>query len=159
MSPVVKPTSETSQTLANFPLPVWLKHTPWVAVPYEHFDGRYADDTDAKYLGIGLAQWRSPIDDPHALSIKSWRKPDEKWSRQSEELPLHRHVDMTILLAHALASSTSPVTDLPPGTFENQNEPITLRKMVELPKECARDLERSRNRLRKLRQVLNDLDI
>ena len=159
LSPIVKPTSETSQTLANFPLPTWLKHTPWVAVPYEHFDGPYSEYTDAKYLGIGLAQWRTPTDDPHAVSIKSWRKPDERWSRQSEELPLHRHVDMTILLAYALASNTNPIIDLPSGTFESQDEPITLRKMVELPDECARDLERGRSRLRKLRQVLNELDI
>ncbi len=159
MSPVVTPTSETSQTLANFPLPTWLKHTPWVAVPYEHFDGPYVEDTDTKYLDIGLAQWRTPTNDPHALSMKSWRKPDDKWSRQSEEIPLHRHVDMTILLAYALISGTSPIIDLPPRTFDNQGELITLRKMVELPRDCARDLTRGRNRLRKLREVLNQLDI
>lgn len=63
---------------------------------YENVDGRYAYDTDAKGLSLGLAQWndRGKVD----ISAKVWRYTGEKWSRQSEELPLHRVLDLAILV-------------------------------------------------------------
>ena len=159
MSPIVSPTSETVQTLMNHTPPTWLKHQPVYLLPYEHFDGPYADETDAKYLGFGLAQWRHDGSDPHALSIKSWRKPDERWSRQSEEIPLHRHVDMTILLAHIMASRSVPTVELPAGTFFNQSQPIELVELVQIPEASSPSQELCRERLRKLREILNQLDI
>lgn len=159
MSPLVTPTAETTPTLLTYHPPTWLKHTPVFMLPYEPFDGPHAGKTDAKYLGFGLAQWRDD-EDPHALSIKAWRKPDERWSRQSEELPLHRHVDMTILLAHVLARRDAPTVTLPAGTFTGQQEEIVMQEMAEISfDECARDVELGRERLRKLRDVLNGLDI
>jgi len=65
-------------------------------VPYERFDGSYAGNTDAKYLSLGLAQWRGPAD-PDAVSAKVWRYVEGKWSRMSEELPLHRVIDRNCL--------------------------------------------------------------
>ena len=158
MSPVVTPTSETVQTLMNHTPPTWLKHQPVYLLPYEHFDGPYFDNTDAKYLGFGLAQWRDD-NDPHALSIKSWRKPDERWSRQSEEIPLHRHVDMTILLSYIMEKRSAENVTLPAGTFINQSEPIQLNTLTELPKDFDKIQNLCRERLRKLRDVLNQLDI
>jgi len=63
---------------------------------YENVDGRYAYNTDAKGLSLGLAQWndRGSLD----ISAKIWRHTGEKWSRQSEELPLHRVLDLAILV-------------------------------------------------------------
>ena len=59
-------------------------------------DGRFADDSDAKGLSLGLAQWndRGNID----ISAKIWRHSGQKWSRQSEEMPLHRVLDLAILI-------------------------------------------------------------
>lgn len=34
--------------------------------------------------------------------MKVWRHTGNRWSRQSEELPLHRNLDLTILLLHVL---------------------------------------------------------
>jgi len=67
-----------------------------VAENYENIDGRYAYNTDAKGLSLGLAQWndRGKVD----VSAKVWRYTGEKWSRQSEELPLHRVLDLAILV-------------------------------------------------------------
>lgn len=81
-------------------IPTQLKHAPVITVPdYDQIDGRYANlpESDAKGLSIGLAQWntRGKID----LSAKVWRYTGEKWSRQSEELPLHRVLDLAILIA------------------------------------------------------------
>ena len=50
-------------------------------------------------LSLGLAQWndRGKVD----ISAKVWRYTGEKWSRQSEELPLHRVLDLAILVCRA----------------------------------------------------------
>lgn len=81
-------------------LPTALKHKPVIVVEdYENIDGRYAYDTDTKGLSLGLAQWndRGKVD----ISAKVWRYTGEKWSRQSEELPLHRVLDLAILVCRA----------------------------------------------------------
>jgi hypothetical protein len=159
LSIIAQATPETTNTLIQFPPPTWLKHTPIYMLPYEPFDGTDPSNTDTKYLSIGLAQWRFDSDDEFALSIKAWRKPYDRWSRESEELPLHRHVDMTILLAHTIFHA-GPSTDveLPAGTFENQTTPITLRARAEFPAESAPFLEHCRVRMRALRDTLNQLD-
>ncbi|NLW58949.1 MAG: hypothetical protein GX073_01195 [Firmicutes bacterium] len=78
-------------------IPTTLKHKPVIVCEnYENVDGRYAYRTDAKGLSLGLAQWndRGNVD----ISAKVWRHTGEKWSRQSEELPLHRVLDLAILI-------------------------------------------------------------
>lgn len=78
-------------------IPTTLKHKPViVSENYENVDGRNAYNSDAKGLSLGLAQWndRGKVD----ISAKVWRYTGEKWSRQSEELPLHRVLDLTILI-------------------------------------------------------------
>lgn len=78
-------------------IPTTLKHKPViVSENYENIDGRQAYDSDAKGLSLGLAQWndRGKVD----ISAKVWRYTGEKWSRQSEELPMHRIIDMAILV-------------------------------------------------------------
>lgn len=81
-------------------IPTTLKHKPViVADDYGHIDGRSAYKTDAQGLSLGLAQWndRGKVD----ISAKVWRYTGEKWSRQSEELPLHRVLDLCILTCRA----------------------------------------------------------
>lgn len=81
-------------------IPTTLKHKPViVSENYENVDGRYAYNSDAKGLSLGLAQWndRGKVD----ISAKVWRYTGEKWSRQSEELPLHRVLDLAILICRA----------------------------------------------------------
>ncbi|MFB0842251.1 DUF6530 family protein [Paenibacillus oleatilyticus] len=83
-------------------IPTTLKHKPVVVSEnYEQVDGRFARNTDAKGLSLGLAQWndRGKID----ISAKVWRYTGEKWSRQSEELPLHRVLDLSILICRTMA--------------------------------------------------------
>ena len=68
-------------------IPTTLKHKPvLVAEDYGRIDGRTAYGSDAQGLSLGLAQWRHT---------------GEKWSRQSEELPLHRVLDLAILACRA----------------------------------------------------------
>jgi uncharacterized protein DUF6530 len=81
-------------------IPTELKHKPViVSEEYEKIDGRLAPESDAKGLSLGLAQWneRGNVD----ISAKIWRHTGGKWSRQSEEMPLHRVLDLTILIVRA----------------------------------------------------------
>lgn len=81
-------------------IPTSLQHKPVIVVEnYEDVDGRNAYDSDAKGLSMGLAQWndRGKVD----ISAKVWRYTGEKWSRQSEELPLHRVLDLALLICRA----------------------------------------------------------
>jgi len=81
-------------------IPTNLKHKPVVVSEnYENVDGRYANKSDAKGLSLGLAQWndRGKVD----IAAKVWRYTGEKWSRQSEELPMHRVIDLAILICSA----------------------------------------------------------
>ncbi|WP_240417694.1 DUF6530 family protein [Paenibacillus periandrae] len=83
-------------------IPTTLKHKPVVVVEnYEQVDGRFARNTDAKGLSLGLAQWndKGKVD----ISAKVWRYTGEEWSRQSEELPLHRALDLSILICRTMA--------------------------------------------------------
>ena len=77
-------------------IPVDLKHKPViVSEDYDKIDGRNIN-SGAKGLSLGLAQWneRGNVD----ISAKIWRYTGEKWSRQSEEMPLHRVLDLAILI-------------------------------------------------------------
>ncbi len=78
-------------------IPMGLKHKPVIVVEdYEKIDGRQAENSDAKGLSLGLAQWndRGQLD----ISAKVWRYTGQKWSRQSEELPMNRVIDLAILI-------------------------------------------------------------
>src|SRR5690554_941125 len=81
-------------------IPTTLKHKlVFVAEDYSNIDGREAYESDAKGLSLGLAQWneRGKVD----ISAKVWRHTGDRWSRQSEELPLHRVLDLAILIARS----------------------------------------------------------
>jgi len=80
-------------------IPASLKHKPViVSEDYEKVDGRRTN-RDAKGLSLGLAQWndRGTLD----ISAKIWRHTGGKWSRQSEEMPLHRVLDLAILICRS----------------------------------------------------------
>ena len=81
-------------------IPMQLKHKPVIVVEnYDQIDGRSAYNSEAKGLSLGLAQWndRGKVD----ISAKIWRYTGEKWSRQSEEMPMHRVLDLAILICRS----------------------------------------------------------
>ncbi len=81
-------------------IPTTLHHKPVIiSEDYGNVDGRQAYQSDAKGLSLGLAQWndRGKVD----ISAKVWRHTGERWSRQSEELPLHRVLDLAILVCRS----------------------------------------------------------
>ncbi len=100
--------------------PTNLKHKPIVEVAfYKEIDAQYAPDTDAVALSIGKAQYNHSD-----ISLKVWRYTDCGYSRQSEELPLHRCLDLSLLLVGALLynpNSNRSVTSLRETEVENQS--------------------------------------
>jgi len=92
-------------------VPIHLAHKPIIAVnDYDELDGKYASDTDAQALSIGIAQY-----DEDEISAKVLRFVNGKWSRQSEELPLHRVLDLAILIIASMKykdSLNEPISNL-----------------------------------------------
>lgn len=143
-------------------LPEHLGHKPVFSIAYEQFDGIYAGKTDVKYLSVGLAQY-----DAASVSAKTMRHNGERWSRQSEELPLHRVVDLTLLVAKAFAAVDDGKLKLPAGTFDNQksdlevveNENRSQREIAEFHNFMAQNGEQLKQRLNALADVLIELRV
>lgn len=74
-------------------IPTYLMHKPIISADYKVTDEE-ANAGDARFLSIGKSQWNQ-----EDISAKVFRKVgDDKWSRQSEELPLWRVLDLAKLL-------------------------------------------------------------
>lgn len=137
----------------SYELPTNLAHKPLLTVAYDKYDGPYAGKTDAYYLSIGRAQWANHYS--QEFSAKVFRHSGERWSRQSEELPLHRVIDLTTLIAAALAIEDRKGIQLQKGTFENQSEPLEIspRENLKLPDQTEqRVLERLKAMIRTINQ-------
>lgn len=95
--------------------PTNLSHKSIVQVEnYKAKDAEFANQTDVEFLTIGLAQWdKNKSEIERAISAKVWRydNNNSKWSRQSEELPIHRVLDLCILLLASIIKDQN--IDLP----------------------------------------------
>ena len=79
-------------------IPKNLQHKPIIAVDnYDKIDGHYTSNTDARALSIGEAQYGK-----NEISAKVLRHTGKNWSRQSEELPIHRTLDLAILIVASM---------------------------------------------------------
>lgn len=103
-------------------LPQNLEHRPIYAMPYQPFDGMYRKSTDARYLSVGLSQWGH-----EDLSLKIMRYRDQ-WSRQSEEIPLHRVIDSTVFLAKVLLDREHQSVEIERNLFVDQPEGFQVRE-------------------------------
>ncbi len=84
--------------MSEFPIPTYNYHKPiFVIRGYDKNDGQYAPDSDAKHLSFGVSQWSD--DD---LSLKVFRHTGKQWSRQSEEMPPHRVLDLALLFCKVM---------------------------------------------------------
>ena len=81
--------------------PNWLSHKPVITVDYEEKD---ANAGDAKFITIGKSSWN--FED---FSTKIWRWSDsaQRWSRQSEEIPLWRVLDVATMLVAVINNKQS----------------------------------------------------
>jgi hypothetical protein len=126
-----------------------LEHKPIIVVnEYDKIDGLNANETDAKALSIGIPNYNK-----EDISVKVWRYDDknEKWDRQSEEIPVHRAIDLCIL---AFASFIADVeTDYPLTLLK---EIIVDKENVKMIKEYFIRNERKLNpRIQELKRILS----
>jgi hypothetical protein len=105
--------------------PKHLGHKPIISVnDYDKIDAQYKNNTDVKALSIGTAQY-----DFDEISLKVWRHTGIKWSRQNEELPLHRNIDLNILLIASLLKDTS--SDYPNSNLREEIDDISKVKLIQ----------------------------
>jgi hypothetical protein len=132
--------------------PKHLSHKPIISVnDYDKIDAQYNNNSDVKALSIGNAQY-----DYDEISLKVWRHTGNKWSRQSEEIPLHRNIDLNILLLASLLKDTDskyPNSNLREEvddinkvkniqTYYNLNEKFLRPRLIELSEKLSEFLKK-----------------
>ena len=97
-------------------------HWPILSVDYERTD-KDAGYGDAHFMDIGQSTWNK--DD---LSAKLWRWAynGERWSRQSEELPLSRVLDLAILISAAATGKSSALQEF----YQREEQKETLQDFL-----------------------------
>ena len=90
-------------------LPTHLSHKPILAVDYQETD-KNAGAGDAIYLSLGRSTWNG---EDLSAKIFRWADNDDggRWSRQSEELPLWRVLDLTKLLIATITGQKSTLNE------------------------------------------------
>lgn len=129
-----------------------LRHKPIISVnDYDKSDiVFFKGSTDAKALSIGTAQYNK-----EDLSLKVWRHTGKNWSRQSEELPIHRNLDLSILFLSALLKKKGIQNASEDSTEKlTVNQPSKVKCIEEYYKKNKQHLD---PRLRKLKQLLNEI--
>ena len=116
-------------------------HTPILTVDYKQIDEN-SGYGDACYLDIGLSTWNK-----EDLSAKIWRWAynGNRWSRQGEELPLSRVIDLAILVSAAATEKTSALSEF----FQKEELKIFLQNFI---KENMQDLGPKFDELRRVLQ-------
>ena len=72
---------------------------PVLSIPYEKIDW-WGEDTDAKFIEFCISSF-----DPEHFSLRVHRRRDDGgYSRMSEQLPLHRPIDLIIILVKSLGA-------------------------------------------------------
>lgn len=124
--------------------PDHLSHKPIIVVNgYDRIDGHYAGKTDAMALSIGIAQY-----DSNEISAKIFRHSGVKWSRQSEELPIHRNLDLTILILSTMVSTSHSVSSM----NVTVSDPSSVKKVSDYYKKHRSVLD---PRLAEIKRLIN----
>ncbi len=127
--------------------PTHLQHKPIVAVNnYAKIDAIYALDTDTVALTVGRAQY-----DNNHISAKVWRYKSDRWSRQSEEIPIHRALDLSILTIAAFMSDTTSAYSL----TSMREEILDTEGVAKIQEYYKQHEHMLKPRLEELRKVLN----
>ena len=109
--------------LDGLDIPTWLAHKPIIAVDYEQRDTLANVNGDAKYLSLGRSTW-----DNNTLSAKIWRESEGRWSRQSEDIPLWRLLDLAILFTATLKEKSSVLGEI---LINEADEQFLKEKIIE----------------------------
>jgi len=129
-------------------IPTYLSHKPVIACNYTEYTGN--DSNDAKYLSIGHAQY-----DYKGASVKLFRHTGQRWSRQSEEVPINRVGDMALILLASIKRIYSPDST---STILNE-EVLKVDDLDFLQSEIEANKERIKTSFSEIKKLLNEIDI
>lgn len=144
-------------------IPNHLKHKPILKLEnYSKLDGKYSKfgKTDAQGLSVGVAQWSDA--DYTDLSAKVWRydEDNEKWSRQSEEMPLHRALDLASLVCAAISySENSSIPMIDDFNIDLRKDQKLLSTLSEGIKNDKENLHKSLKRLSSYLDYLKKINL
>lgn len=101
--------------------PDWLSHKPIICADYEGHDTKAGD---AKFISLGRSTWNS-----RDFSAKIWRKSygTNRWSRQGEEIPFWRVLDLATLLVATINGRQSNLGEF----IQDSNSEMELRNFLE----------------------------
>lgn len=122
-------------------IPLHLTHKPIIGVDYKLID-ETAGAGDAQFLSIGRSQWN-----PEDISAKVLRWTGEQWSRQSEELPLWRVLDLAILITANITGKRSCLNEF---VVNDDDKEFLSSFLVE-------NMELYQDKLLELKSLLNSL--
>lgn len=111
------------------------------------------EGTDALYLTVGRAQY----DNISSASVKCWRWSNNRWSRQSEEVPIERVGDMALMLVSAI--KTFQTLDYGSSFTYLKEDFINEGDMSFLKKSIMESAPRIRESLSELKRLLNEVDL
>ncbi len=128
-------------------IPTHLSHKPIIACNYSNI----IDSEDTKYLSIGRAQY-----DQQSASVKAFRHSGTRWSRQSEEVPIHRLGYMMQLLLSAIRLSQ---TDGPPLQTALREEIIYAEELGFLRAEFHASREELIKSIKAIKALIDGIDL
>lgn len=111
-------------------------HRPVMTVDYEGID-KESGYGDACYMDVGLSTWNR---EEFSAKIWRWSENGQRWSRQGEELPFSRVLDLATLVAAIATGKGSVLKEYPQAqdqleslqSFVNENMRMLGPKMDEL---------------------------
>lgn len=147
-------------------VPENLSHKPIVAVDhYNHIDGHYVvTGTDVESISVGYAQFDNT--NPDELTAKVFRRDSQtgRWCRQSEEIPLHRCVDLCNLIVQSIMIAKdidySHVQKIIVPEIKNCNKKDDIRIFYDRlnPSKPGETYNQLREKLRELRDLIDVLN-
>ena len=96
-------------------------HEPVITIDYERKD---AEAGDAKFLTLGKSTWNK---EDFSAKIWRWAENGERWSRQSEELPLWRVLDLATLVVSTIYQKQSNLDEF----VQNEQEKVALENYLD----------------------------
>ena len=111
----------SSQGSIRRPAPV-RSHWPVLTVDYEDIDKK-AGYGDAIFMDIGQSTWNK---DDYSAKLWRWAENGGRWSRQGEELPLSRVLDLAILVAAQVTGKSSSLHEF----YQNETRKEDLENYI-----------------------------
>lgn len=108
--PTTQADAEAPSAAALKDLPTWLRHKPVVACDYREINESLGalDYANARFISVGHAQYNAD-----EASVKMFRWSSNRWSRQSEEVPVQRLPYMMAMLLAAIYRLQHPGKAVP----------------------------------------------